>query len=1822
MTPLGRDSLVPEEIQRKLSGVLWRARLVWLVRGLAVLSGTLAASVLAAIAADHFLMGYVERYVILYEWPVRLAVTSFILVVGIVVAVVFVARPLLRGFSDAGIALSIEQGHPELEERLSSTVELLASDDPEVVRGSNEMLRLLTEQARTGARALSLRGMIRWRRTGRYWAVTGVVLLVGAAIGLRWPEPFQRSLKRLFLANLGRVGETKVAVLGEGDRVVPESEPVMIRAEVKGRSPQSVWLLVRDEVNHLQTLEMASMASQSGIHTCTILATHGTWHYQIRAGDSHTKWYDLKAVPRPDVTGVAATIRPPPYSGKEIRRIGQLSESVKVLRHSEVALTIRTNAPVAHAMLEFDRGESVQLRPVAEDDTEYTASLTAYEDVSFRVLLADKHQLENLAPARFRLRVIRDQPPSVSILQPGRRVTLKATDKLPVRFLARDDMAVKKAELLVTTGATDPVVVPIDLPDREDLRIEGETVVDLGRIDLTGLKHVTYRVRVADSLPSTLDNGPQTALSAEHEIVVDAGAQTFKMQVLKSVRREFAAALEEITKQLTSAKKQTDALKGDAAKELRFDVEQVKQTEAIREDLRRAEKLTADVGEMTAYTDYRLLGQRLANDIGQKHIAAAEHLFAQVSLLRREHEERRDRLGRASFEIQRAMEGIAELAKQFDDVALYQETAQALADAAAKQAELADRIQRLTEGDVEPGEGRNLPMPTSSASLAAASESGKSLAAFGGRPVTSATAQATSAPSATDGLETLTKEQQELIKATQEMISLHPELGRTAVEVPRDQSKTLLEQLAELRKRQEQLLGLAKEQQARDGAEGQREALAKAQDSLAQQLDQLTREQSELLQDAGAQPPDEQRAKSAAAKVRDERLDEAAGLMSQVFNELDRLARAAEARAKVLAKGLPDPKPDEQKSRLLGELAEQARRLAERQRELATVVQRTHQDRLTRQSKAAEAAGQLDRLIGELKQSLGEISKERDKFLDEIKKHGGLRSSLAEVVKHPVAINHVDKGGDGFQIRRLAKGAASLASAAAELEAAGKRITDAGQLARKRAKDHQAALATWAAEEANGVAATQAYDAEMARRAETARLWRLAETKRKGELAQWYARRHAAQKTSASQPSSRPVRSATRAATSSPAPPDALVTPLPEPKFQAIPRPSTTPPAKPKLQGPVWSEGDLKSADALADNAYRLSQRMKALEVRTSQASDRTKQLQDQSVALDKSAQEQGRALVGQQQAVQKEAIEVARQAARAEPLLKEFADSKGPAGVMAAAVQGIKQHDLPGVIKTQTVAAGRLEDLSKALRARAAQAQAAAAEVRKEVVRLQARAAAHQTLASRSVQVRDQQNELRKQVTALTRRLAPLGADLRDKIAADVLRRQQELAKEAAGLSDELATPQHADGFEMPARPDSDAQSAAMEARQAGEALAGLGSIATVSSAGPGKPENSPRITEVRGHQEKASRQLDRLVQRLQEPVEEDPTRWEQQAIERHMRILQAERASDLAERQRRLARELLSLASGAPMRAVGMEQEALAAKTRGYGQAAEFLAEQIDMMGPSLASLKPKLIESARKASELLEKAAPAAMKTAAMQLEQGVASQAVGPMTEAGRAVSDAHKLLGSLQAQVAKAAGKSTATAPSTEERNRRLTESLLDQYEALQRMLQAQQEATEGVTDPTEAAARAMREKLAARAAQAAASANVARMQASAREFMEAAWQAAGQENIDPTGAVVMPGLPTGQGNWRVVVPDSRILDFEMIGLSRSDWSRLPGTLREEVIQTAEDKAPPGYREIIKRYFKVISQRAGSGWDRPLIGEPSEQPRRQDPKSVGDPSRQK
>jgi hypothetical protein len=57
--------------------------------------------------------------------------------------------------------------------------------------------------------------------------------------------------------------------------------------------------------------------------------------------------------------------------------------------------------------------------------------------------------------------------------------------------------------------------------------------------------------------------------------------------------------------------------------------------------------------------------------------------------------------------------------------------------------------------------------------------------------------------------------------------------------------------------------------------------------------------------------------------------------------------------------------------------------------------------------------------------------------------------------------------------------------------------------------------------------------------------------------------------------------------------------------------------------------------------------------------------------------------------------------------------------------------------------------------------------------------------------------------------------------------------------------------------------------------------------------------------------------------------------------------------------------------------------------------------------------------------------------------------------------------------------------------------------------------------------------------------------------------------------------------------NSTAAKLESLGIKLSDWARLPGELRSQILQAADEAGPEEYRTLIKRYFQQVAKRGGA-----------------------------
>jgi hypothetical protein len=208
----------------------------------------------------------------------------------------------------------------------------------------------------------------------------------------------------------------------------------------------------------------------------------------------------------------------------------------------------------------------------------------------------------------------------------------------------------------------------------------------------------------------------------------------------------------------------------------------------------------------------------------------------------------------------------------------------------------------------------------------------------------------------------------------------------------------------------------------------------------------------------------------------------------------------------------------------------------------------------------------------------------------------------------------------------------------------------------------------------------------------------------------------------------------------------------------------------------------------------------------------------------------------------------------------------------------------------------------------------------------------------------------------------------------------------------------------------------------------------------------------------------------------------------------------------------------------------------------------------------------QEAAEANQQLGRALTAQGK-ASKALEAGKPSEAMSPEGESGQALTAAASALARLGSKLAQAAAKNRSPEPAEE------SQDMADAYDMADEAAESQQ-----LSDAALAA-----EQLNALAQSAMAQARAMGIPI-------------GQ--MSPTSLALMLSRPRWTLDSRfgtgIQLTDLTAAKLEKLGISLSDWARLPGKLRDQVLQAAGTQSPEEYRSLIQRYFREVARRGAPG----------------------------
>ena len=561
------SSHLPSEITAGLVSLRRRIRRIQFFRGLLRTSSVVLVGLLLIVGLDFLITPFPAwaRATVFFLWLAAIAISA----VGFIVKPMLVKLPLLR------LARWLEERHPEVQERISTALEL-ADQSSESGGISPALLADLSAEAAVDMSQVDPRQEVESKRVHQAMVPVGATLVALIVLVAVWPRQMERLISRAVspFSELGNVGAFQFE-MSPGDFEVLEGESFAIDLTFTGLLDQPLEFVIKKEgETFIEALQPTN--SEAGAHRFSypVHSADFDFKYSARVAGSESDRFEVKVYSLPQLLDPVVVFQYPPYTGWPDRE-AVMSPTVQALAGTEVTVKGRFETPLESAELLLDSASfgEVILDPSARG-TAMTWSGVLKPGLDEAVVLQVKHQLGSvLDAAQFSLLATEDPAPVVKILTPVQReFRVKPDEQVNITYEVIEHIDLVKAEIQLEVNGK-PVEPLLELlPERVGLekndRWEGEAIVFLGSLleEYKGARKFRIRLALSDSRPADLE-GPGVGYSEWLEFELDRNAESLVRQELRQQDRDVRETVQEVIQDLQKARNKMHEGKGGLHKD-------------------------------------------------------------------------------------------------------------------------------------------------------------------------------------------------------------------------------------------------------------------------------------------------------------------------------------------------------------------------------------------------------------------------------------------------------------------------------------------------------------------------------------------------------------------------------------------------------------------------------------------------------------------------------------------------------------------------------------------------------------------------------------------------------------------------------------------------------------------------------------------------------------------------------------------------------------------------------------------------------------------------------------------------------------------------------------------------------------------------------------------------------------------------------------------------------------------------------------------------------------------------------------------------------
>ncbi len=555
----------------------------------------------------------------------------------------YIARPLLRSIGilrcddNFTVAWRIGKHFPQIHDRLLNILQL----DQEIAAGkslySPDLVDASFQDLADEIRDLDFTESVDGSAVRRSARFLGVSVVGAFLFAIASPGQMYNSVYRII--HFGQDFTPPSAFTFEvspGNAEVIKGQSVQIAVRVQSatvmsatRRQQSLKLYWRLEGT--QNFENADLRVDStGIYKTSFQSVRGSTEYYANVAETESPHYRLSVVDRPVLRAFQVRLTYPSYTKLPPKIQEEFVGDVTALAGTRVTVSGLTSKYLREGRIAFGEGAPV---PLITDNQKFTASFHLAIETNYHLEVTDAESLANIDPVHYQLKIIPDDAPSISILQPGRTIDLAGDKFLRLLMQAKDDFGFSGVRIgykLTHSRYEQPwdayKYTAIPLPSGTATELELPYTWDLSSLRLAPEDVVEY---FAEALDNDAVHGPKSGRSQIYLLRLPSVEEVFA-----EIDKGHEASLDELKQTLQEAKQLKDKIESinqDIKKNKEMDWQQQKKMEEMSKKYqdvqKKLENVQKQLDEMVQKMDQQ---QVLSKETMQKYMEL-QQMFEQVN---------------------------------------------------------------------------------------------------------------------------------------------------------------------------------------------------------------------------------------------------------------------------------------------------------------------------------------------------------------------------------------------------------------------------------------------------------------------------------------------------------------------------------------------------------------------------------------------------------------------------------------------------------------------------------------------------------------------------------------------------------------------------------------------------------------------------------------------------------------------------------------------------------------------------------------------------------------------------------------------------------------------------------------------------------------------------------------------------------------------------------------------------------------------------------------------------------------------------------------